>query len=157
MKIKIKIKSTIPVAVAAALLCGAASAGETVTYKGTGTFVSTRVLLPLANGGAATHLSNDVVATLEPSQTGFVFGDCAGLGYMSAEGEYSVDAYCSFAETEEDAFAIKAKVNPAEGGSVEVIGGSGKWAGATGTGTIKPKYSEGNRGSYTYEFKIMTP
>lgn len=153
----VKTKSTILAAVAVTLVCGAASAGETVTYKGTGTFVATRNIMPLANGGAAIHLSNDVVATLEPSQTGFVFGDCAGLGYMSAEGEYSVDAYCSFAETAVDAFDIKAKLKSTVGGTVEVIGGSGKWAGATGTGTIKPKSIAGNRGSYTYEFKITTP
>ena len=56
-----------------------------------------------------------------------------------------------------DAFDIRATLKPPEGGTVEVIGGRGKWAGATGSGTIKPKFAEGNRGSYVYEFEITTP
>ncbi len=42
-------------------------------------------------------------------------------------------------------------------GKVEIIGGSGKWTGATGTGTIKRKWAQGNRGTYEYEFTISTP
>ena len=42
-----------------------------------------------------------------------------------------MDTYCTFAETGEDAFDIRAKVDE-NGGNVEVIGGSGKWSGATG-------------------------
>lgn len=144
-------------ALASALVCGVAAAGETVTYKGAGTFVATRVALPLASGGAAIHLSNDVVATIEPSPIGFMRGDCAGLGYLSANGEYSVEAYCTFAESAADAFDIKAMVKPEAGGVVEVIGGIGKWAGATGSGTLKPKFAEGRRGTYNYEFEITTP
>ena len=135
----------------------AAEAGETVTYKGTGTFVASQVTLPLANGGAVVQLFNDVVAIMEPSPTGYVTGDCAGLGYLSPDGQYTVDAYCSFAETTADAFDIRAKLTPGKGGAVEVIGGRGKWAGATGTGTIAAKYSEGSRGTFTYEFQITTP
>lgn len=42
-------------------------------------------------------------------------------------------------------------------GNVEVIGGSGKWTGATGTGELKQKWTEGSRGSYEYTFDIATP
>ena len=42
-------------------------------------------------------------------------------------------------------------------GEVEIIGGSGKWSGATGSGTIRPKHSAGVRGSYHYAFEITTP
>jgi hypothetical protein len=82
------------------LACGVATAGETTVYRGTGHYVSTQVLLPLASGGAAIHLSNDTVATIEPSEIGFIFGECAGLGYTSAEGEFSSNAYCTFSENE---------------------------------------------------------
>ncbi len=154
-------KATISRAIAAALACALVSgglwAGETVTYKGAGTFVATRLVMPLASGGAAVHLSNDVVATIEPSDTGFMMGDCAGLGYISADGDYSVDAFCTFEVNATDAFDIRAMLNPEEGGEVEIIGGSGKWSGATGSGTIRPKYNEGVRGSYYYEFEITTP
>ncbi len=67
-----------------------------------------------------------------------------------------MDTYCTFAETGEDALNIRAKVDE-NGGSVEVIGGSGKWPGATGSGKVKSKWHEGTRGSYTYEFTITTP
>ena len=144
-------------ALACALVCGAVWAGETVTYKGTGIFVSTRLAMPLASGGAAVHLTNDIVATIEPSEIGFMTGDCAGLGHVSADGEYSVNALCSFAVSATDAFDVKAMVKPDAGGEVEIIGGSGKWQGATGAGTIKPRYSEGERGSFYYEFEITTP
>lgn len=30
-------------------------------------------------------------------------------------------------------------------------------AGATGDGTLKARFAEGDRGSYTYEFQITTP
>ncbi len=74
------------------------SAGETVTYRGVGTFVANRSTLPLANGGAAFQLANDVVATIEPSESGVLYGDCAGLGYADAGGQYSARAFCTFAE-----------------------------------------------------------
>ncbi len=53
-------------------------------------------------------------------------------------------------------FDLKA-VTRDESGSVEIIGGSGKWADATGEGSVKRKYSAENRGSYEYEFNITTP
>lgn len=143
-------------AVGLAFACSSATAAETVTYSGTGTYVVTRSLLPLASGGAAIQQVNDVVATIEPSETGFIYGDCAGLGYLSPEEEFSVDVYCTFAENGEDRFDLKGHGSHGEG-AVEIIGGSGKWTGATGTGTLKRRFAEGNRGTYEYEFKITTP
>ncbi len=64
--------------------------------------------------------------------------------------------YCTFTETGDDGFDIKATVHD-DSGSVEIIGGSGKWTDATGKGNVKRKYSAGNRGSYDYEFNITTP
>jgi len=131
-------------------------AGETVIYKGMGTYEAMRAVLPLANGGAAVQLSNNIVATIEPSESGFIFGDCAGLGYLTAEGSYSGDVYCTFTETGNDSFDVKGVVRD-KSGSVEILGGSGKWTGATGKGSIKRKYSAGTQGSYEYEFSITTP
>ena len=136
---------------------GNAFAAETVTYRGVGTFVANRSTLPLANGGAAFQLANEVVATIEPSEHGVLYGDCAGLGYADADGAYSARAFCTFAETNVDGFAIDAKVEPGVGGSVQIIGGTGKWAGATGEGTLESKDSGGYGGSYEYEFRITTP
>ncbi len=130
--------------------------GETVTYKGLGTYEVMRALLPLANGGAAIHLSHNIVATIDPSESGFIFGDCAGLGYLTVEGSYSGALYCTFTETGDDSFDLKA-VTGDDSGSDEIIGGSGKWADATGKGSIKRKYAAENGGSYVYEFNITTP
>lgn len=119
--------------------------------------MTTYVVLPLANGGGAVHLSNSSVATIEPSDVGFMFGECAGLGYAAKESaDMSGEGYCTFQEDDENSFDIKAKFG-AGGGEVEVIGGSGKWEGATGTGTFKRKFVEGNRSTFAYEFKISTP
>jgi len=133
------------------------SAGETVTYRGVGTFVAIRSTLPLANGGAAFQLANDVVATIEPSESGVLYGDCAVLGYAEAGGEYSARAFCTFAETEADGFVIDASIEPGVGGTVKIIGGSGKWAGASGDGTLEAKSADSYGGSYSYEFRITTP
>jgi len=153
----IKVMRYVPsLALGLALVCSQALAGGTVTYTGTGSYVVTRVVLPLASGGAAIQQVNDVVATIEPSESGFIYGDCAGLGYLSVDDEFSVDVYCTFAENGDDRFDLKGHGSHGEG-TVEIIGGSGKWTGATGTGTLKRKFAEGNRGTYEYEFKITTP
>jgi hypothetical protein len=149
-------KGVMLASVAVMLLSSVVSAGETVTYKGMGTYEVMRAVLPLANGGAAVQLSNNIVATINPSESGFIFGDCAGLGYPTVEGSYSGDIYCTFTETGDDSFDIKGVVRNTSG-SVEIIGGSGKWTGATGKGSIKRKYSAGTQGSYEYEFSITTP
>jgi len=135
---------------------GSAFAGQTVVYKGTGSYVASKVLMPLGNGGAAVHMSNKIIATIEPSEVGFMHGACAGMGYISDGGDDSVQAYCTFEEKRGDVFDIRA--SGAMGtGTVEVIGGSGKWKDATGTGTFRRKYMEGDRGTYEYEFKITVP
>ena len=150
------IRTTALVAIALAASAGA-GAGETVTYKGTGTYSVTRSLLPLANGGAALLLVNDTVAAIEPSESGFMYGDCAGLGYLDADGKSSLNALCTFDVTAADGFVIRIDGDPEAGASTRVIGGRGKFADATGTGTLRRKYVEGDRGSYEFEFKITTP
>ncbi len=64
--------------------------------------------------------------------------------------------FCMFIETGDDSFDLKA-ITRDDSDSVEIIGGIGKWADATGKGSVKRKYSAGNRGSYEYEFSISTP
>ena len=137
------------------LMSPTVSAGETVTYKGMGTYEVMRAVLPLANGGAAIHLSHNIVATIDPSESGFIFGDCAGLGHLTAEGRYSGALYCTFTETGDDSFDLKATTGD-DSGSVEIIGGSGKWTDATGKGSLTRKYAAENGGSYVYEFNITT-
>jgi len=149
-------KTTILAAAAALLASSGIALAETVTFKGTGTYSVVRALMPLSNGGAALHLSHDTIATVEPSESGFMSGDCAGLGYISPEGEVSIDSICNFSLNSKDGLVIRGKAD-LEGSKVKVIGGSGKFTGATGTGTMTRKWVEGNRGSYDYEVKVTTP
>lgn len=138
------------------LLAAAPALGDTQTYHGMGTYQVMRTVMPMASGGAAIHLSNHIVASIEPSASGFIFGSCAGLGFLAEDESYSAQMYCTFTETGNDGFDVKASMD-GEQGSVEIVGGSGKWQGATGGGSVKRKYAEGDRGSYEYEFKITTP
>jgi hypothetical protein len=112
--------------------------------------------MPLANGAAAVQLSNNIVATIEPSASGFIFGSCEGLGLLAKDESYSAQTYCTFTETGDDAFDVKVSMDR-EQGSVKIVGGSGKWQSATGAGSVKGKYAEGDRGSFEYEFTITTP
>ena len=149
-------KTTILAAAAALLASSGIALAETVTLKGTGTYSVVRALMPLSNGGAALHLSHDTIATVQPSESGFMSGDCAGLAYISPEGEVSIDSICNFSLNSKDGLVIRGQAD-LEGSKVEVIGGSGKFTGATGTGTMTRKWVEGNRGSYDYEVKVTTP
>lgn len=159
-KLHQKVRAAATAGLSAALLfglgIGVASAGEEMTYKGTGIYSATRTLLPLANGGAALSLANTNVATIEPSLTGFMYGECTGLGYLSPKNEMSVEIICTFRENEEDSFDLRGK-GTADGIEMTVIGGSGKWADATGSGTFKRRWEKESRGTYDYELKISTP
>ena len=87
---------------------GSVFAGQTVVYKGTGSYVATKALMPLGSGGAAVHMSNKIIATIEPSEVGFMHGTCAGMGHISDVGDDSMQAYCTFEEKRGDIFDIKA-------------------------------------------------
>jgi hypothetical protein len=138
------------------LLAATPALSDTQTYHGMGTYQVLRSVMPMASGAAAVQLSNNIVATIEPSASGFIFGSCAGLGLLAKDESYSAHTYCTFTETGDDAFDVKA-IMSSEQGSAEIIGGSGKWRGATGVGSVKRKYAEGDRGSFEYEFEITTP
>ena len=145
-------------ALSAAVLCAAgAVSAATTTVNGQGTYFVSRDLLPLANGGAAVHIKATTVVSAQPSDSGLMFGECAGLAHL-AEGEsYRSRLYCNFTENGSDGFTIQAD-NGLEGGEVTVIGGSGRFEGATGSGSLKALGEEdGGRGRYSYEFKITTP
>jgi hypothetical protein len=135
----------------------AAHAAETIRYKGKGTYVVARSLLPLANGGAALQLVNQTVATIEPSESGFMRGDCAGLGYLTPEGDTTLNAMCSFELSAADGFVISVAGDPKSGAQVRVLGGRGRFENASGTGEIRQTFLEANQGSYEYEFAITTP
>lgn len=143
--------------IALAVSASQASYAGTITYKGTGSAVTTYALLPLGSGGAAVLLSNSSVATIQPSEKGFMDGECAGLGNMGPDDVITeANIICTFDEGDGHSFDIKGQFDAGKG-SAQVIGGSGKWKGATGTGTFRRKWASGNQSTFEYEFKITTP
>jgi hypothetical protein len=140
----------------AALCATTAAQAEELRYGGTGTFFASRVLMPLSNGGAAVKMDNEVVLSIDPSPTGFLFGECTGLGYISPDGTFTSTAYCTLRE--DDTHSMDVRAERAEGGaSGTVIGGSGRWKGATGTVTMKSRFNDGARGSFDYQMVVNTP
>jgi hypothetical protein len=144
---------------AAAVLafCAPGSAvAATTTVKGKGTYFVKRALMPLGDGGAVIHTTATTVASADVSVGGVLFGECAGLVHISGDGQAKSRVYCNFAESDDDVFVIEADMG-LEGGAVRVIGGSGKWKGASGTGTLKRTGESDANGTYEYEFNIVTP
>ncbi len=140
----------------AALAFGTAWAGETVTYTGSGTYVSSQLTMDLGNGGTVFGARNQGVATISTSPPTLLFAKCLGLGLITGDDDYTADVYCTFRANDQDSFDVKAKTG-AKGGTAEVIGGSGKWAGATGTARMNRTSQAENGGTYTFELEITTP
>jgi hypothetical protein len=142
---------------AAAALCATGTAvAESTTVKGKGTYFVQRELLPLANGAAALHITATTVVSAEPSESGIMFGECAGLAYLEQDASYRSRIYCNFTENGTDSFAIQGDMDKA-GGKIAVIGGSGRFKDATGDGKLTALGEEGGKGRYSYEFTISTP
>lgn len=143
--------------VVAALVCSSGMVlAASTTVKGKGTYFVQRELMPLADGGAVIHTTASTVASSDSSEGGVLFGECAGLSHLSSEGKAKSRIYCNFTESGKDVFVVEADVS-IEGGDVRVIGGSGKFSGATGTGMLKRTGEDGGKGTYDYEFNITTP
>jgi hypothetical protein len=131
------------------------AATETV-YTGTGTYSVVRTLMPLGNGGAAVQIDNEVVLSIAPGDSGSLVGNCAGLGYISPAGDFTSTAYCNVREDAANSIDIKA-TRTATGLSGEVIGGRGKWHGATGGISINSKVDEADHGSFEFVMRVTTP
>ncbi len=150
-----RLMTTLAVAIAA-LGSGAAWAGETVTYTGSGTYVSNQLTMDLGNGGTVFGARNQGVATISTSPPTLLFAKCLGLGLITGDNDYTADVYCTFRANDQDSFDVKAKTG-SKGGTAEVIGGSGKWAGATGTAKMDRTSQQAEGGTYTFEIEITTP
>ena len=93
--------------------------------------------LPLGNGNAVLSLTvAGLVAMSEspPAMWGFA---CAGLGIVDKESKSKVDIYCTFIRNDNDQVDIKGTIDENKSAKIKVIGGSGKYEGATGKGTYK--------------------
>ena len=125
-----------------ALLCitTSAFAGETTKYTGTVYANPVKHLMPLGNGDAVlvVELAGIVALSDKPPTLGTLV--CTGMGLQKADNSTSTDFYCNIKQNDADSFDFKGNAAEADGkskGSFDVVGGSGKWAGATGKGRFK--------------------
>jgi hypothetical protein len=81
---------------------------------------------------------------------------CVGLGYLPPDGDHAMDFYCTFSANDEDRFDVKGTDGP-KGGTATVIGGSGKWQGATGSGTFMREASTETTGSSSFQLELSIP
>ena len=138
------------------LAAGSALAGETSSYTGSGTYTAQKLTLTLGNGDIVFSGWNESIAAISTDPPTLLSGKCVGLGRVTAEDELSNDIYCTFRANDADAFDIKGHSDSA-GGKGEVIGGSGRWEGATGTVRMSRTSQSEDSGSFTFELDITTP
>ena len=125
-----------------ALLCISTSAfaGETTKYTGTVYASPVKHLMPLGNGDAVLviELAGIVALSDNPPTLGTLV--CTGMGLQKVDNTTSTDFYCNIKQNDADSFDFKGISAEADGkskGSFKIVGGSGKWAGATGKGKFK--------------------
>ncbi len=143
------------------LLCalGAVTQGapaETVELSGSLRMTVSKTLMPLGNGGSVITAASHGIAAISTSPPTLLDAKCVGMGYLPAEGDHATEFYCSFSANEEDRLDLKGSDGPA-GGTATVIGGSGRWRGATGGGSFKRETSTETTSSSTFELKLTTP
>ena len=131
---------------------------ETVIYTGTGNVTSDEDQMPLANGSSVVTATSRGVAALSTSPPAVMDIRCTGMGVLRADDDYGMVYYCTLVDTRNrgDAFDIKGIETP-DSNKVEIVGGSGRWQGATGAGTVEQLRSSGSTSAFTFTFEITTP
>lgn len=142
-------------------LAGAAEAG-TLKFKGEGTGVVTFKVYPLANG--------DEVQTFESQQVNRVVdgdlkgetasGVCSGSGITTKVKPWSGQVWCTYTFNKEDAYTIYIPDDTMEGGTFTVVGGKGRFTGASGKGSYVYTWGDvvvGDRLTWAAETEIITP
>ena len=137
-------------------LSGSVYAEQTTKYTGTVYATPVKQLMPLGNGdGVLLTQSSGIVAMSGEPPTIHAL-TCAGMGLEKPDETTATSFYCNVRESAEDSFDIKGTAGDEAGGKFDVIGGSGKWAGATGKGkfvrTIQSK--EGNKNVFEVEITV---
>lgn len=146
----------------AAMVCAGAASAADYTIKLTGTAIIDLQNFAQADGSTSQQFHSRFVQTNTadsdmPGET--MTGDCYGAGIVTPAGEYGGSYRCSIFVSADDAIVIHVNDTSA-GGPVAVIGGKGKFAGATGDGTITYTWGDsvfGDRLLYSEEIKFSTP
>jgi hypothetical protein len=144
------------IALAAGVLAAGTVHAETKTYTGMGNVVRQELTMNLGNGQTVFSARSEGMATLSTEPPALLEVKCMGLGLIAVADDVETDIYCTFRKGSDDAFDLKAK-SSTKGGTAKVIGGSGKWKGATGTATFERLSTTENGGSFSYKMTITTP
>ncbi len=147
---------------AAALAIGLAGAqaavAASVTYSGSGNYRGDQDLMPLASGDAVVLGTAQGVAAISTTPPSILELRCSGMGIATAQGEVGSVFYCTFVDPAStmDAFDVKG-IERGDASTLEVVGGSGRWAGASGTGTLTRVQEWSDGGSFEITLTIDTP
>lgn len=142
--------------IASGLISNDGFAGN-LTYKGSAQTTAQKSLLPLASGDTVVTSASHGVAAISTDPPTILTVKCAGLGTLKANDEFSGDAYCTFSANDTDRLDVKGSERPGSPATLEVIGGSGKWAGARGTGVFTRVGSEGEHNFFNFEIELTAP
>ena len=112
------------------------AAAETLEYSGRVYAERVAQLLPLGSGtGILTmHAVGLVAMSGDPPSIFSLI--CSGLGIQNPEDVTTTEVYCNLAEDAANSFDLHGNFKDGAG-EVKVIGGNGRFAGATGSGKFK--------------------
>jgi hypothetical protein len=140
-------------------LSNSAIAGQTTKYTGMVFAAPVKHLMPLGNGDAILITEISGIATLSDNPPSINILICSGMGVVNKESQTTLNFYCSIKASDEDSFDFKGTSTEENGnaeGTFDVIGGSGKWAGATGKGKFIRliKSDAGNKAAFEVEITV---
>ncbi|MBM2830882.1 MAG: hypothetical protein HW411_1672 [Gammaproteobacteria bacterium] len=130
-------------------------AGNTTKHTGTIYASPVKQLMPLGSGDGVMTIELSGIASLSGEPPSILTVDCAGLGIVAPDSDATTDFYCTFKESDEDIFDIKGTAKSGNA-SFDVIGGGGKWTGATGKGQFTRTSDEKELTQGTFEVDITT-
>jgi len=136
------------------------SAAETTKYTGTAFGSPVKHLMPLGNGDAILMIESSGVLALSGNPPTLNTLTCSGMGYQTVDNKTTTDFYCNIKENDSDSLDLKGKATEKgdeSDGSFKVIGGSGKWKGATGKGKFIRLEKSGDASKTFVEIEVTTP
>jgi hypothetical protein len=142
----------------ALLLCAGVNA-ETVNYTGTIHTLPTRLVMPLANGSSVVNASAHGYAAMYANSEAPILMEvtCTGMGLLEPDAEMVTDleVYCRM-DDDDDGFDLHGIDGP-DGLEATIIGGSGRWAGATGSGSFRRTEVSETSSEATFNLEIKNP
>lgn len=147
---------------AASLLCvvilGPAQA-DTTSYAGTMETYPVKRVMPLGSGDSVISGAADGVATIVVTTGGtpvLLSVICSGLGLLGEDTLKHLDFYCSFTADDDNSFDVHGRED-ASGFKAAIIGGSGRWKGATGTASFERVAVTESSAQTNFKLEMATP